>query len=353
MNKFSLVIFLIFTISLVTLQSCKSPTGPVELQPGRRDYTWTVDTLNIPYTVLESIWGSSPSDVWCVGPGGDKDKTIYHFNGQKWVNDGISRSLSPTAVFGFSASNVWFGSYGNTIWHYDGNNISRFQDYTIPNYPYAGIQNIWGDSPNNVYAVGFADSSNIHKGILQHFDGSKWEVVYESSPHEVFMKIYRGLLTSSNYYILSYKDDNNHLDTSIVYEFDNRNMKKIYLSEIINGFSSDLAVVNSEVYFILNNGVYLLNKSWLNTNSGFKLLFNVNNSNFSGGIGGRNRNDIFLLMRDGIAHYNGMDIQYLYHFDHSKINLLGNPVIFDKEIFFLAYDFQNNLNLIIRGKLKE
>ncbi|MHB9012898.1 MAG: hypothetical protein ACYC49_11840 [Ignavibacteriaceae bacterium] len=330
---------------LFILQSCKSPTGPVESQPGRRDYTWTVDTLNVPYTVLESIWGNSPSDVWCVGPGGDKDKTIYHFNGQMWVNDGISRPLAPAAVFGFSQNDVWFGSYGNTIWHYDGNNISKFQDYTIPNYPWAGIQNIWGDSPNNVYAVGFADSNNIFRGVIQRFNGSLWQTVYISTKNEVFVKMYKGYFTSNNYYILSYKNnDQNETDSSVIYQFSGTTLNEISSSDMRNGHLSDLATIASELYFIVDNEIYILGKN------GFNLLFNVNNNNFIQGIWGRSRADIFLAMKDGIAHYNGTDIQYLYHFNHAQIGL-GGAAIFDKEVFFLAYDFQNNLNLIIRGKL--
>ena len=97
-----LVFIFTFSFELFTSAGCSSATGPITSSPGRRDYTWTVDTLNIPYTMLGYIWGSSPTDVWAVGPGGDLDKTIYHFTGEKWFNDGISRSLTPGAVFGFS-----------------------------------------------------------------------------------------------------------------------------------------------------------------------------------------------------------------------------------------------------------
>ena len=77
------LIRILFTISLLSLTNCKenSINGDDNLEPGRRDYTWTVDTLNIPFTSLTRIWGSSPMDVWAIGPGGDADKTIYHFDG--------------------------------------------------------------------------------------------------------------------------------------------------------------------------------------------------------------------------------------------------------------------------------
>ncbi len=344
-NLFPIVNFILICnlFFLFLFESCKSPTAPKNtLQPGRRDYTWTVDTLNIPYTVLESIWGSSPTDVWAVGPGGDKDKTLYHYTGQQWFNDGVSRPLDPDAVFGFSQNDVWFGA-SNTIWHYDGNNISDFQDYTIPNCRIAGIQGMWGDNPNSVYAVGFADSSNIDRGIIQHFDGNNWNTVYISNKNEGFGRIYQDVLNNNIYVLSARNNDNNNTDSLIIYQFDGKNVKGIYSSDFFAGHSSNLACIASEVYFVLDNGVYLYN-------NGFKLQFNVGYTNFDRNICGRNEDDVFLCMKDGIAHYNGSDIQYLYHF-HTGIQLLGTPPIFDKEIFFLAYDFVNNLNLIIRGKL--
>lgn len=281
--------------------------------------------------------------MWAVGPGGDKDKTIYHFDGQKWNNDGISRPLAPAAVFGFSQSNVWLGSYGNTIWHYDGNILSKFQDYSIPNYPLAGIQGIWGDNPNNVYAVGFADSSNILRGVIQQFNGNQWETIYLSDKNETFSQIYKDPLSNDCYVLSGRNNDNNNTDSLIIYLFDGKNLKEISSLDFFAGHSSSLAYIASQVYFVLDNGVYLYN-------NGFKLLFDVGYTNFDRGICGRNGNDIFLCMKDGISHYNGTDIQYLYNF-HKGIHLLGAPAIFDKEIFFLAYDFVNNLNLVIRGKL--
>ena len=67
---------------------------------------------------------------------------------------------------------------------------------------------------------------------------------------------------------------------------------------------------------------------------------------------GRSSKDIFLGKLNGIAPYNGTDVQYLYQFNNTSIRIFMGRV-FDKEIFFLAYDTNNSLNLIIRGKLNE
>ncbi|MDO8548583.1 MAG: hypothetical protein Q7S39_00325, partial [Ignavibacteria bacterium] len=78
----------VLPLGIALIISCNNnPFKPPDDPPGRRDYTWTVDTLNIPFTNLTRIWGSSPMDVWAIGPGGDANKTIYHFDGEKWGTD--------------------------------------------------------------------------------------------------------------------------------------------------------------------------------------------------------------------------------------------------------------------------
>ena len=341
-----LVVVLPVMLLIIFYAGCKSPTGPVELQPGRRDYTWTVDTLNVPYRVLEDIWGSSPTDLWCVGPG--NDNPIYHFNGQKWTDYDIPPpSLSPTAVFGFSENNVWFGgTYGDDIWHYDGSVLSRFQNYAIPGYPLTGIQNIWGDNPNNVFAVGFADSSNISRGVIQHFDGSSWKIVYMTplvSIREAYIRIFRNNISNDhNYYLLSFYAVD--ADSAKICQYDGENEVKEIYSSVAS--QANLSIINNEVYFTLGNQICI------RQNNAFSVFLSVPGNNFLGGIGGRNNKDIILEMKDGIAHYNGNNIEYLYHFNHPGISISGYPVIFEKEVFILAYDFQNNLNLIFRGELK-
>lgn len=68
------IISTIFLVSIIILNTCDTTEPPKdEIEPGRRDYVWEVDTLEIPFTYLHRIWGSSPNDVWAIGPGGDLD----------------------------------------------------------------------------------------------------------------------------------------------------------------------------------------------------------------------------------------------------------------------------------------
>ncbi|TAK56744.1 MAG: hypothetical protein EPO24_10710, partial [Bacteroidetes bacterium] len=59
---------------MMILQGCKEEEPEIidTIQPGKRDYVWSIDSVdygNLPSTIqLESIWGSSATDVWGASP---------------------------------------------------------------------------------------------------------------------------------------------------------------------------------------------------------------------------------------------------------------------------------------------
>ena len=83
-------------------------------------------------------------------------------------------------------------------------------------------------------------------------------------------------------------------------------------------------------------------------NGQFQTILTVDNPNFYQRIWGRNEKDIFLMMGDGLAHYNGTDIQYLFYSDHIQIY---GAALFERDVFFLIND-KNGNNLIYHGILK-
>ncbi len=71
---------------------------------------------------------------------------------------------------------------------------------------------------------------------------------------------------------------------------------------------------------------------------------------------GRTENDLFLAMRDGICHYNGTNIQYIYKFPFTGLGVVNDPMIFEKDLFFCILNMHgsyNTTNLILHGILKE
>jgi hypothetical protein len=340
-NTMKKIILILLSTILLTQNSCDdNPVNGNDIQPGRRDYVWTVDTLNIPFTNLTRIWGSSPKDVWAIGPGGDADKTIYHFDGEKWKTDGISRPLAPTAIYGFGPNSLWIGGRGGEFWFYNGNSWTKKSVLTIEGYDWISIENIWGDSPSNIYAVGFAESSETYKGVIVKYDGIQWHNVETSVMRNSFIKIQRGTKTSSNYFLLGIRFEQFFEDTTYIYEFDGINLTTIYKGLANSSEIGGIENINGEMYFL--NGSKILKY----VNNSFRLFLQINEP---AAIWGRNEKDIFLGLSDGIAHYNGSNVEYLYEFN-AGITLTG-AMLFEKEIFVLVYDFNNALNLVIRGKL--
>ena len=70
--------FLFFISLFIISISCDSTEPTDELKQGRRDYTWTVDTINS-YAYYR-MWGSSPTDLWATGST-DWENSIGNFDG--------------------------------------------------------------------------------------------------------------------------------------------------------------------------------------------------------------------------------------------------------------------------------
>jgi hypothetical protein len=343
MKKITIITAIVLT-TILTLLTCGDNGVEPEVEPGRRDYTWEVDTIKfIPFNSLDRIWGSATDDVWAVQPGGDLDKTIWHFNGNEWVNDGVSRIISPLSVWGFSKSDVWLGGGDGRIWHYDGTNWEENIVFERNTDQRIGFQEMWGDSPDNLFAAGFSGYGENRIAVIAYYNGTKWELTEFPELNYAFIRIKRGKAESSNYYLWGMGEETG---TNVaIFEYDgNENIEIIY-----EGFDNTeswafIQEIDDRMYFVIANEI----NQYINNE--FKLITQINDSNFGAQIFGRNEKDILLRMFDGIAHYNGSNVEYLYNFEN-EISI-RDAVVFEKEVFFLANDFNNNLNLVFRGKLK-
>ncbi len=119
-------ILLMLSLSFLLISSsCKNKiVGPGNDAPGRRDYVWEVDTVvsptSYPYKTLYRLWGSSPTDVWAVGAGGDLNSSIFHFDGSGWTTGKYSLVYGPWCVYGFGPNDIYVGGGGGRIWRFDG-----------------------------------------------------------------------------------------------------------------------------------------------------------------------------------------------------------------------------------------
>jgi hypothetical protein len=338
------ILLTLTAVVLLILNSCGESGVEPELQPGRRDYVWTADTLKIPVTYLEKIWGDSPDNVWAVGPGGRLSTTIWKYDGNKWATDNISRGISPHGVWGFGKNNVWACGNEGRIWNYNGTEWKQSIWFTKQNWD-IGFQEIWGDAPNSIYAVGFADSSSVRRAEIIKWDGSTWQgIKIPDFDTYGFIKIRRAANQQGNYFLLGWGEKSNGGDLLALFEFDGKNIWKIYEGDFNNQSWSNVESIGDEIFFMIGNKICTYE------NNQFRTIIEINNFNYNQGFFGRNEKDIIIPMMDGIAQYNGTDIQYIYHYKGTEETF--SSTVLSNDIFILTNDFNNNTNIIIRGKLQ-
>ena len=62
---------------------------------------------------------------------------------------------------------------------------------------------------------------------------------------------------------------------------------------------------------------------------------------------------MLLKMTDGIAHYNGNNVEYLINFYKNRTQIFGEPLFFENEVFVLGYESSTNSNLVYHWKLEK
>jgi hypothetical protein len=328
---------------LLSFQRCKSPVSPEDnIVLGRRDYTWTVDTLIIPNSFVYRMWGNDLNNVWAIAGAGDFDKTIYHYDGKSWKTDGIHRSLDPSSIFGSSANNIWIGGGNGEFYHYDGTSWIYFSKLISDEGKFIVFENIWGNGPDDIYAIGAYSDNNLlnNNGVIAHFDGTSWKLLpikATGSLLSLYQDIKGQILISGNYYGL--------IDTSKLFLLKNNT-----ISEIFSGIANKSTTVT--IHKISKDVVITIGKKlYTYANNVFQPYLDINNSSFTGEVSGRSSNDLFLLMDDGLAHYNGIDLQYLFKFNIPNI-LWTQAVILPNAVFYCFWDHTTGKNYIYKGILK-
>lgn len=111
---------------------------------------------------LQSVHGSSSSDVWVVGTHG----AIRHItpSDQRWQVVDSPTTAALYRVWASAPNDVWAVGESGTILHYDG---QRFVASTaqLPLGEKPTLYGIWGSAPNDVWIVG--------DGVVLHYTGPK------------------------------------------------------------------------------------------------------------------------------------------------------------------------------------
>ncbi|OJY25089.1 MAG: hypothetical protein BGO98_08790 [Myxococcales bacterium 68-20] len=111
---------------------------------------------------LESIWGSSASDVWAVGALGAIRRITPADDRWQKIESNTTETLR--SVWGSGPKDIWAVGDTGTILHYDG---TAFTPSTVqlPLGRKPNLRGVWGSGPNDVWIVG--------DGVVLHYTGPK------------------------------------------------------------------------------------------------------------------------------------------------------------------------------------
>ena len=350
MNKkiFAVVISLVVLI----LSSCNSnPVDPPiipEIQPGRRDYEWTEDTLKVAngeFAHLSSLCGGQPDDIWAVGPASLSQLGIWHFDGKSWKNfiDDPTYTFNQTSLWGISSSDIWLGNFDGIIWHYDGKVWDNYTRLQIKRYQNFGIHSLLGVSTTEIYAVGVAYNSYFNEdqlGGIFKYDGKQWEQIELPKLYLNFFQLRKA--KNGDFVIPALKGS---VDSTKLVVWNGKEFKVLFAEigfasfNVFNIGETTLFNIGKIIYKYNDDGTYKLWKDFSGTDYYDKILCS------------RSEKDFFVgsWALQGINHYNGTDLKLIYSAPNTRV-MAG--LIFDKDVFFTLLDLKTNNTRILHGHLQ-
>lgn len=126
-------------------------------------------------SALLSIWGTSASDVYMVGPDDGTGPLVYHFDGTTWERLDTGTTGDLWWAWG-DGDTLWMGGASARIVKYE-IDTGTFTEETIGD-PMFTIFGVWGSGPDDVYAVG-SDIAGNRSGVIFHWDGVAWSTAQD------------------------------------------------------------------------------------------------------------------------------------------------------------------------------
>ncbi len=217
----------VISLTLLSLSTCdENPVNGDNVKPGRRDYTWTVDTLDGLNSPRFRMWGSSPSDVWAT-TSSNWNVSISHFNGSRWTSNGVPGIIQPNAIYGFSITDIFLGDENGKIWKYDGNNWNLFAELVKEGHSNIVFSNIWGENINSLYATGAYPEENggYNMSVIAHFNNGNWNMLNTNELYGIVTRMYKNFPDNKIY--LQVIGGHNFTDSTKIYEYVNGDYQKL------------------------------------------------------------------------------------------------------------------------------
>ncbi len=360
MNTQTIMKILLLLACVAMLQTCKEK--PVDNndddKPGRRDYTWTIDTLSYPgslQTTMRDMYAVNENNIYVVGHNEVGYGKMYHYNGLKWSDVKLTQSqggnilggIDLSAIYGFGANDIWAVGYrdyydpvhhqshdSTLIIHYNG---TQWNEAEIE-YGRGELQGVWGSSPNDVWAGGIYGALYHYNGATWtkvHTDTSLWFLDFGGKKSEQYALAYNRKDTvgyfATIHYLLSYKET----IWTITEQF----------AEIPNARWTfghySICYIDKEFYSIGYGIFRKRNNSW-------NKLINTGANTFLNVFGTRMKN-IYAIGVYGITyHFNGNDWKEIQELYNTSISYFSSGWTNEKEVFILGND--NYKTYIYHGK---
>lgn len=320
-----------------------SSDDPPELEPGPRNYSWTVDSVySAPGGWMNTIWGSSPNDMW-IGSSGGSDR-LWHYDGEKWepYSEHIPRSIY--TLFGLFQDNIWMGTNG-IIYHYNGQEWLPTFTYSPEGMGEPSILDIWGNSALDIYAVGTVPTGQknpSYKGFILHYNGNQWRELLMT---DFGMQFHRIRKNKNGLYLLGSGPYSTQTisDSISFYKYKNENLLELYSDSRRKAGSPGMNLIGNDLYIVVENEMMEVHDMNLNS------IMSFNERNVFG-VNGRHEKDLFIFSKTAMMHYNGEGTKDLFHLDNQNASLWRGQ-LFEKDVFFLARDYEAGTNLIYHGTL--
>jgi len=341
-------ILLLLCIAFIILGfgSCKED-NPVEPEAGKRDYTWTADTINTYMDFIDRVGGASINSLWGVGSSGNGN-TVRKYDGTAWPVVTTFTFIENVFALGcVSDNNIWAAGYDGYIWRYTGEWEQKLK-YTETGVKGFLFLDFCPNRSDDIYLSGVAyydDSRN--RGIIMRYNGYSWKKVYHSSENSYYSRICKDAAYPDDYFIYSLKLSQilGQSDTTTYLKYDGNKMETIYSSPYFNNGCSLIRSIGGRVYFGMKDGIYRYD------NNKFIRYITMPDGDYDWYMPfGRNEKDIFISGQYGIWHYNGTDTEKIMIFNEQ--NTFIDAAAFEKDIFILVTpDFKKVI--IYHGTLKE
>ncbi len=314
---------ILFSFSVLVLQQCSPTEPPLDEIKNPRTYTWTIDTLSYPgsqYTIMYSIWGSSPGNMYVVGSCSQYEGRIWHFDGEKWAPSPpeISRNnFFYQDIYGFSENDIWMAGFMSSppylnsdsclLMHYNGAKWKAFNLNTK-----GRLETVGGSLANDIWFGGGTYSR------LFHWDGNSVKqdslplYIPEDSAYQYVTNKIISKPTGKNYFLVA----NTYTQTAYIFAHSQAGWSTLY-DDIYYYYINDFWIdENENIYKVDASGIYkLTGNTWINIIGWYGASLNA--------IAATSSNNIFVAgygVEDGLVyHYNGKDF-YLY--DNLKLKRL-------------------------------